>query len=173
MYAKNRIWYIRFLYKKCKWHISGGWVVYQIVVRKRTLKTCSGDQRIGARVQVPGLILTIMVIWRPIRNSLMNRIRQIHFLNKELLMLQMWLSFPLVVVSLPHKLGVSISAGFRVKTFSPNDLFSSQHAQENWEINVRLCSIRRETASVPCHWVGSVRIYEIGISLYSPPDLAG
>lgn len=121
----------------------------------------------------PGLNLTTMVIWQPIRNSLINRIRQIHSLNKELFMLQMWLSFPLVVVSLPHKLGVSISAGFRVKTFSPNDLFSSQHAQENWEINVRLCSIRRETASVPCHWVGSVRIYEIGISLYSPPDLAG
>lgn len=120
-----------------------------------------------------GLNLTTMVIWQPIRNSQINRIRQIHSLNKELLVLQMWLSFPLVVVSLLHKLGVSISAGFRVKTFSPNDLFSSQHAQENWEINVRLCSICRETASVPCHWVGFVRIYEIGISLYSPPDLAG
>lgn len=150
-----------------------GWVAYQIqiLVLKKTLKRCSGDQRIGARFQVPGLNLTFMAIWNPIRNSLINRIRQIHSFNKELLMLQMWLSFSLVVVSLPHKLGESISAGFRVKTFSPNDLFSPQHAQENWEINVRLCSIRRETASVPCHWVGSVRIYEIGISLYSPQIL--
>lgn len=162
-----------FYIKMCKWLISGGWVAYQIVVLKKTLKTSSGDQKIGARFQFPGLNLTSMVIWQPIKNSLINRIWQIHSLNKELLILQMWLSFPLVVVSLPYKLGVSISAGFRVKTFSPNDLFSSQHAQENWEINVRLCSIRRETASVPCHWVGSVRIYEIGISLYSPQDLAG
>lgn len=140
---------------------------------EKTFKTCSRDQRIGARFQVPGLNLTTMVIWQPIRNSLIKRIRRIRSLNKELLMLKMWLSFPLVVVSLAHKFDVSISAGFRVKTFSPNDLFSSQHAQENWEINVRLCSIRRETASVPCHWVGSVRIYEIGISLYFPSDLAG